>query len=862
MSQPRRTTLRTKLIAGFGVVALLVIALQVLSNHIIRDAAARLEIALTEQVHPLARLNKLQARISRVRVLEIELPRLADYFAVTTQLELLKSEKQLLAEELKAFIEAQSAHRPVELRSLEENWRRYEADLEQVVDKAGAMNMKAVEELSAFESSVHFRVVSRILGQMAESMESRANDAFQQTLERQDRQRRIFLLTSVVGLLAVASWVVLFARSVSRRVSSLRDAAMRAADGVRNGPMPVAGNDELADLGAAFNAMREKVAAREAALQVAHEELEYRVKARTGELNDANALLTREVEERRRAEQQLRLLSQAVEQSPVSVMMTDVDGRILYVNQAFVKSTGYRAEEALGRTPRFLGSGCTPAEDYRRMWDTILAGKEWEGELLNRRRDGSVFWESVRISPVTDAQGAITHFVAVHQDISVRKEQERKILYQVQYDSLTGLPNRLLAMDRLSQTIQATARDAAKAVLMFIDLDDFKKVNDTLGHDTGDLLLVQAARRLRESVRGEDTVARQGGDEFLVIMGGLRRTADAEIVADKIIRAFAPPFHIGENEVVVTPSIGLAVYPDDGNTPATLLRNADLAMYEAKEAGRNGYRFFNQAIHDQSVQRLELERRLRNALARGEFMLLYQPMVAASGGALVAVEALLRWNAPDYGMMLPEQFLAVAEQTGLIVDIGDWVLRTACAQARQWHEEGATRLRVAVNVSPRQFRGGGLVDKVRRCLEENHFPPGCLQIEVTEGLLMRNHAEVGAALRALDAMGVGLAMDDFGTGYSSLSHLKSCPFHILKIDRGFVRDLAADADDRALVTAAIRMGKGLGLSIVAEGVETREQLAFLVEQGCDVIQGYLFGEPQPADQFAQRWLARMASCRS
>jgi diguanylate cyclase (GGDEF)-like protein len=532
------------------------------------------------------------------------------------------------------------------------------------------------------------------------------------------------MATSAFGLLVLAAWIGWLASSVTARVSRLRDAAQRVAEGGAGGEQPIAlhGSDELADLGAAFNAMQQKVHSREQALRAAHDELESRVEARTRELNVAN----------------------------------------------------------------------------------------------------------------------------------------ERLAYQAQFDALTDLPNRLLAMDRLSQAILSAQRNSSHVVLIFLDLDDFKKVNDSLGHAAGDTLLVQASQRLRHAVRAEDTVARHGGDEFLVILGGLHAPEDAEAVADKIVQAFAPSFLIDGAELVVSPSMGLAVYPDDGDAASTLLRNADLAMYEAKESGRNTYRYFNQQVHDSSVRRLAIERRLRSAMQRDEFRLVYQPLVATASRRLLGAEALLRWQTSDDGVVGPDQFIAVAEHTGLIVEIGEWVLRSACAQLAAWRALGWTSFHVAVNVSPRQFRGQRLLACVRECLAAHALPGHLLQIEVTEGLLMRNQPEVRETLQGLSALGVHLAMDDFGTGYSSLSYLKRFPFDGLKIDREFVRDLATDPDDRALVTAAIRLGKGLGLTVTAEGVETAEQLEFLAQQQCDTAQGYLFSPPLPPQEFEARWLVGSA----
>jgi len=579
-----------------------------------------------------------------------------------------------------------------------------------------------------------------------------------------------------------------------------------------------------------------------------------RVQEHARALDEFNKQLQREIDERKRAEHQLRLLSQAIEQSPVSVLITDVECRIEYANEAFLHSAGCRRDDVMGKTPRALQPGRMPEEMYQEVRDTVQNGQTWRGEFAGRRADGSTHWEHDSISPVSDADGRVSHFVVIREDVTLRKQQEEKILFQAQYDHLTQLPNRMLAMDRLSQAIVAAGRTGKHVALMFLDLDDFKKVNDSLGHDAGDALLVEAAHRLREAVRASDTVARQGGDEFLVIMSDLDEPTDAERAASKVIAAFSGQFALGDSDVVVSPSIGMALYPEDGNTAGDLLRNADLAMYDAKESGGSTYRFFNQAIHAHSAQRLALEHDLRHALADGELRLYFQPQVATRERRVVGAEALLRWESPIHGMVPPDRFIGLAEQTHLIIDIGRWVLRTACMQAAQWRRDGHEDFFVAVNVSPRQFRGAGFLDHVRDALADSGLPARNLQIEVTEGLLIRNTPEVSQILHTLDEMGIGIALDDFGTGYASLSYLKRFPFTSLKIDREFIRDIAHDRDDRVLVTAAIKMGHALGLSIVAEGVETPEQLDFLAAQGCDFLQGYFFGRAVPAAAFAYSWL--------
>jgi diguanylate cyclase (GGDEF)-like protein len=433
-----------------------------------------------------------------------------------------------------------------------------------------------------------------------------------------------------------------------------------------------------------------------------------------------------------------------------------------------------------------------------------------------------------------------------------------KITYQAHYDLLTGLPNRALANDRLMQAVSRARRDGGRAAAMFIDLDNFKEVNDTLGHATGDTLLRQVAQRLLGAVRGDDVVARLGGDEFLIVAGGLAHGDEAAAIAEKIISAFTDVFTVDERELNTSPSIGIAIYPDDGTDPMVLLRNADLAMYEAKDSGRNMYRFYNRSIHDLSLQRLEIGRCLRGALERQELHVVYHPLVRADSGCIIGAEALLRWNSPELGEVQPALFIPVAEQNGLIVDLGRWVLREACATLARWRlrQDGFV---MAVNVSPRQFKASGFVAMVKECLHEFDVPPEQLEIEITEGLLLRNQDEVSVILDELHALGVRLSMDDFGTGYSSLSYLREFPFHTVKIDRSFIRDVSEDRSDRALVIAAVRMAQALGLQIIAEGVETDEQWSFLVGQDCDILQGFRFGIPVTESNFGKTWVnARVA----
>ncbi len=555
-----------------------------------------------------------------------------------------------------------------------------------------------------------------------------------------------------------------------------------------------------------------------------------------------------DVSSRKQDEKRIRTLLQAVEQSPVSVVMTDTQGTIEYVNQAFVESTGYTAAEVIGKNPKVLKPEDTPASHFRELWDVITSGRHWQGELQNRKKDGTLFWERAYIAPVLDEAGDVTHYLAVKEDISLQKQQQEKIIHQANYDSLTALPNRFLSLDRLSQLIKEAQRKDVLAAVLFLDLDDFKKINDSMSHEVGDKLLIQAAERLQASVRVDDTVSRLGGDEFVVLLGNISTLDEVYPVAEKLLAGFRKPFLLDGRELILTVSIGISIYPDDGETPAELLRNADTAMYHSKEQGRNTYNYFTEAMNQGVSRRLQLEEYLQGALEREEFKLHFQPILDAVTRDIVAVEALLRWNNSTLGEISPDEFIPIMEQTGQIVTIGHYVVREAMLQVKTWRKVLNIAVKVAINVSPRQFRDPSFAQTIEDALDELDLNSADIELEVTEGVLMSGHAYIDETLKALNRLGVGIVMDDFGTGYSSLSYLRNYPFEALKVDRSFVSDITEDPADRELVNAAIAMAHGLGLHVIAEGVETEEQLSHLVAQGCEMAQGYLFSRPVPADE--------------
>ena len=562
-------------------------------------------------------------------------------------------------------------------------------------------------------------------------------------------------------------------------------------------------------------------------------------------------LVFNDVTERKVAEEKIRTLFQAIEQSPVSVMITDTDANIEYVNSTFEHITGYKSAEVIGQNPRILKSGKTSDQNYQDMWRTITSGKAWQGEIVNCKKNGEMYWEHAHIAPVFDDSGTIRNYLAVREDITLRKQQDEKIQYQAHFDALTDLPNRFLALDRLSQLINEAQRNNEFVTVLFLDLDDFKKINDTLGHDTGDKLLIEAATRLRSGVRDGDTVGRLGGDEFIILLGGVSDVSDTRPVVENLLNRFRYAFKIDGRELMITASVGISVYPSDGSTSSELLRNADSAMYHSKEEGRNTYSYFTDAMNQGVSRRLALEEQMHGALDRGEFYVYYQPKVDISSRNIVGVEALLRWRNPVLGEVTPDELIPIAEQTGLIVQIGQFVLTKALEMTAIWQQKYEQPFTIAVNLSPSQFRDSNLITFIKEAIAQFGASDESLELEITEGVLMSGHTHIDIALADMHDLGIILSMDDFGTGYSSLSYLRKYPFDVLKIDRSFINDITEDLADRELVNAAIAMAHSLGLKVVAEGVETEEQLALLSAQGCEIAQGYLFSKPVSSEEITR-----------
>ena len=547
-------------------------------------------------------------------------------------------------------------------------------------------------------------------------------------------------------------------------------------------------------------------------------------------------------------EAQLKLAAKVFEQGNEGFIITDAEHNIVMLNHAVTVISGYSEAEVLGQDLRMLVSAGDDEDVYRAMWKKIDKRGSWQGEVFNRRKDGSLYPGWFSVSRALDAQGNVTHIIGIFNDITEHKEAEAHINQLVNFDALTGLPNRILLTDRVKQAISRAQRNSESLTLMFLDLDHFKNVNDSLGHHIGDELLILLAERLKTLVREEDTVSRLGGDEFIMVL----KEADANgaiRVANKLLEIIAQPYLIGQYELILTPSIGIALYPNDGEDFDTLFKCADVAMYRAKQSGRNNYCFFTPEMQEHSIRTLQLENALRHAVELDQLVLHYQPQVSLESGRVVGAEALVRWQHPEFGLVSPAEFIPISEETGQILQIGEWVLRTAIRQMKAWIDSGLGPMIIAVNLSSVQFRHSHLPELVTQILDEEQLPPKYLELELTESVAMDNPLAAIDVMNNLHERGIRMSIDDFGTGYSSLSYLKRFKIYKLKIDQSFVRDITVDADDKAIVSAIISLAKNLGMKTIAEGVETEGQLAYLHEKCCDEVQGYYYSKPLPANQF-------------
>jgi len=567
---------------------------------------------------------------------------------------------------------------------------------------------------------------------------------------------------------------------------------------------------------------------------------------------------TRDVTAIKTHEAMLQQAAAVFENTADAVLICDSERRVVDVNRAFTEITGYGRSEAIGQPLTLLRAEDQDPACYDRILETLEDTGRWQGELMHRCRDGRLIPAWQTSSLVRDAEGRITHYVAVFSDITPLKKTQQQLNHLAHHDVLTGLPNRLVLEDRVEHAIGHARRNREQLAVLFLDLDHFKNINDSFGHPVGDELLQDVAQRLRASIREDDTLARLGGDEFIILQESLASPQDPATLAGKLIAAFEPSFDVQGHPFRITLSMGISLFPNDGEDVATLIRNADAAMYRAKEKGRNDYQFYTAEMTVAAFERLTLEAALRRALERQEFRVYYQPQVDLDSGRLIGAEALIRWIHPDLGLVTPDKFIPLAEEAGLIVAIGAWVLEQACQQLRRWDDQGLRLPRVGVNIASAQIQRNDLSGQVAACLHDAGLWGDRLELEITEGFIMHRPEHVVKVLKGLRDLDVHIAIDDFGTGYSSLSHLKQLPIDRLKIDRSFVRDIPDDANDEAITLAVIALAKSLNMAVIAEGVETERQRRFLHRHGCLEGQGFLYSEPLSAEQFAARWLQAAA----
>jgi diguanylate cyclase (GGDEF)-like protein/PAS domain S-box-containing protein len=733
-----------------------------------------------------------------------------------------------IEQRIKAFLptisERQAAQR--EAVALSNALVTYLAGIDEALRLSSEFEKESAFELLTQVESKHLTVIQMSMQTLIRLAFEDIASSRENLITAANRNLQMTIAIGILGGALLLGVAFLVSRRASRRITDLLRWSQRIADGDLSNHLVSDAGDEVGQLTNAMRGMVENVAH-------GREDLE---KAR----KDAEMVA-----------EELRQYAKAFDSSGEAMLISDRFNRIININTAFSTQTGYSLDEVLGKDPKMLSSNKTPRSVYEDMWRCLQDSGYWQGELWDRKKSGEVYPKWASISAIRDANQAVLFYVASFSDISERKANEARIDYLAHHDPLTGLINRYNLENRLDQALLSAHRDGLRVAVMFIDMDRFKTINDTLGHHIGDLLLIEVARRLRDSVRESDIVARLGGDEFIVVLTRMTDAMDAAPIADKILRSLAHPYSVEGKELHSSPSIGIAIYPGDGGDGPTLMKNADTAMYRAKEAGRNNYQFYLADMNARSLERLAMETSMRAAIEQRQFELHYQPQIDVENGNIIGAEVLIRWNHPALGRVSPAHFIPLAEESGLIQPIGEWVLRTACAQAARWQQDGLAPFLVSVNVSARQFRNAGFVEVVADALRESGLSPAYLELELTESVLMGHTDRNIAILQQLKEMGLTIAIDDFGTGYSSLSYLKRLPIDTLKVDRSFVGDLPGDKDDAAIVDAVISMAHSLSLKVIAEGVETEQQVAFLRSRQCYLMQGYYFHMPLPVAEFTQ-----------
>jgi len=634
-------------------------------------------------------------------------------------------------------------------------------------------------------------------------------------------------------------------------ILDLQKAASSLSQGDFQAKLPTIAKDEIGKLTQTFANMRNNLLHTQQQLKKVHAELETKVDERTQELQNLNQTLQYEIDEKNIINEKLHLYEMVFEHAAEGIVITDKNNDIIDINPSFTKITGYSRQDALGKKPSLTKSERHSQQFFKDLWESINRVGHWTGEIWDAKKDGTTFPKRLSINSIRNEKGESNYYVGVFTDITQNKRTEQQLKELAYYDPLTKLPNRTLFVTLLQKELASAQRHSGMLALLYIDLDKFKYVNDSLGHSQGDDLLVEIARRFQESSRNSDFLARIGGDEFTLLLTDLKRPEAAASVAQKLIDNATQPVSLKGQKVYIGASIGISIFPNDGDNVDILMKNADMAMYHAKEMGRNNHQYFTQAMNIHVANRLNLERELQHAIEHGEFCLYYQPKVNIQSGQIVGAEALIRWAHPDKGIISPLDFIPIAEETGQIIAVGEWVLRQACQQLQAWKSQLTHSFRIAVNISIGQLRQTDFIHSVNQILNEENMTSDLLEFEITESMMMSDMQKNVAVLNEIKAMGIAISIDDFGTGYSSLSYLKQLPINQLKIDRSFIKDIGFEKDDESITSTIISMSHHLQLTVIAEGVETQQQLDFLKQEGCDEMQGYFFSRPLPADDFSK-----------
>jgi diguanylate cyclase (GGDEF)-like protein/PAS domain S-box-containing protein len=699
------------------------------------------------------------------------------------------------------------------LHELEINHLRYQALRNTIIQQSSSNQPYIINANEWFDRSTE--AVDAILN-LSFAVDQHFNDGIRIT--KANAQYTVIALL-ITLFLVVSIFIFTFILIYRRILMPLRELELSAntiAKGDFTRITQVLAQDEFGELASAFEIMRDYL------------------------LNDR--------EQRQMAENELRKLSMALEQSVSSIIITNANGYIEYVNPQFFNTTGYTGNEVIGHKLNIISSGKTPQKTYDDLWKTIKDGRVWQGELLNRKKNGEFYWDMVSISPVRDTNNMITHFIGIQHDITLHKQMEQQLNFMAYHDELTELPNRALLSDRFEQLTHLSHSDHREVAFLMLDLDRFKLINDSLGHSIGDQHLIEVAKRLKDISRASDTIARYGGDEFVILASSFSSINSLIDIAKRIIAISAKPADIQDHSLHFSISVGISIWPNDGEDMNALLRQADTAMNHAKALGGGRIQFYTDELNQKATHRLKLENDLHEAIEHNQFELYYQPQIHLGSGKIVGTEALIRWNHPELGLVSPLDFIPLAEETNLIQPIGDWVLKTACVQAALWKKNFNSELLMAVNVSALQLDDADFIDRLTNIINQSGLPFESLEIEVTESSVMHQPDKMINVLNNITSLGIKLALDDFGTGYSSLSYLRRFPFDKLKIDQSFIRDIKNNQEDSAITQTIIKLAHNLNMTVIAEGVETRSQATILQDCSCDEIQGYLISRPVPAKE--------------